>query len=178
MLGRVKYLYTFRAGNGESFQHARRQWILVDDQDLVYKFMNQFDRAMNMLEEQHGWLAADMGFATERYHEDDKTITFTRAGLVFCFNFHPSNSYTSYKVGIDQPGEYKIVLDSDWSEFGGHNRRDRSTTCHTYSEEHVGKKCHMLTYLPTRTAVVLERVGSSDHMEDIVLEVKSSTTAP
>jgi len=174
--GHPEWLDFPRAGNGESFQHARRQWILVDDQNLVYKFMNQFDRAMNMLEEQHGWLAADMGFATERYHEDDKTITFTRAGLVFCFNFHPSNSYTSYKVGIDQPGEYKIVLDSDWSEFGGHNRRDRSTTCHTYSEEHVGKKCHMLTYLPTRTAVVLERVGSSDHMEDIVLEVKSSTT--
>ena len=28
----------------------------------------------------------------------------------------------------------------------------------------------MLTYLPSRTAVVFERVGSSAHMEDLVIE--------
>ena len=89
-----------------------------------------------------------------------QTITFVRASLVFCFNFHPSNSYSSYKVGMDQPGEYRIVLDSDWSEFGGHSRRDKNTTSHTYKEGHVGKRCHMLTYLPSRTAVVFERVGT------------------
>ena len=71
---------------------------------------------------------------------------------------------------MDQPGEYRIVLDSDWSEFGGHSRRDKNTTSHTYKEGHVGKRCHMLTYLPSRTAVVFERVGSSCLMEDLVLK--------
>ena len=106
-----------------------------------------------------------------------QTITFVRGGLVFCFNFHPSNSYSSYKVGMDQPGEYRIVLDSDWSEFGGHSRRDKNTTSHTYKEGHVGKRCHMLTYLPSRTAVVFERVGSSCLMEDLVLEEDCETVA-
>jgi hypothetical protein len=31
-------------------------------------------------------------------HEDDKTIIFERAGLIFAFNFHTSKSYTDYKV--------------------------------------------------------------------------------
>ena len=44
----------------------------MDDQNLMYKFMNEFDKAMNLLEEKHRWLSAEMGFATERYHEDDK----------------------------------------------------------------------------------------------------------
>eukprot|EP00092_Neocalanus_flemingeri_P000515 GFUD01000547.1.p1 GENE.GFUD01000547.1~~GFUD01000547.1.p1 ORF type:complete len:762 (+),score=232.53 GFUD01000547.1:965-3250(+) len=168
--GHPEWLDFPRTGNGESYHHARRQWFLVDDQDLVYKFMNEFDKAMNLLEEKHGWLATEMEFATERYHEDDKTIAFERAGLVFCFNFHPSKSYSSYKVGLDKPGEYRIVLDSDWPEFGGHSRRDRSTNCHTYKEGHTSKRCHMLTYMPCRTAVVFERVGSSNYMEDLVLE--------
>merc|ERR1711892_400611 len=97
--GHPEWLDFPRAGNNESYQHARRQWNLVDDPNLAYKFMNEFDKAMNMLEEKHGWLDIAMGFAAERYHEEDKTITFERAGLVFCFNFHPSNSYSSYKVG-------------------------------------------------------------------------------
>ena len=99
-----------------------------------------------------------------------QTISFERAGLVFCFNFHPSKSHIDYKVGLNQAGEYRIVLDSDWPEFGGHNRRERGITCHTYKEGHVGMRCHMKTYLPCRTAVVFEKVGTSANMEDLVAE--------
>merc|ERR1711892_1435798 len=168
--GHPEWLDFPRAGNNESYQHARRQWNLVDDPNLAYKFMNEFDKAMNLLEEKHGWLDIAMGFAAERYHEEDKTITFERAGLVFCFNFHPSKSHTDYMVALNQSGEYKIVLDSDWSEYGGHNRRERGITCHTAKEGHMGKRCHMKTYLPCRTAVVFERVGTSANMEDLVQE--------
>ena len=96
-----------------------------------------------------------------------QTICFERAGLIFCFNFHPLKSHTDHWVGIDFAGEYKIVLDSDWPEFGGFNRRDRNITSHSFREEHVGKRCHIKTYLPCRTAVVFERVGSSANMEDL-----------
>ena len=64
--------FILRVGNNESYQHARRQWNLVDNPNLAYKYMNEFDKAMNILEEEHGWLNSSMGFATERYHEDDK----------------------------------------------------------------------------------------------------------
>merc|ERR1719499_503855 len=165
--GHPEWLDFPRAGNNESYHHARRQWNLVDDQNLFYKYMNEFDKAMNMLEEKFNWLNTEMKFAAERYHEDDKTICFERAGLIFCFNFHPLKSHTDHWVGIDFAGEYKIVLDSDWPEFGGFNRRDRNITSHSFREEHVGKRCHIKTYLPCRTAVVFERVGSSANMEDL-----------
>ena len=52
-----------------------------------------------------------------------QVIVFERGGCLFCFNFHPSASYTGYKVGVDREGEYRIVLDTDWAELGGHGSR-------------------------------------------------------
>jgi 1,4-alpha-glucan branching enzyme len=49
------------------------------------------------LEEKYGWLASDPAYVSCK-HEDDKTIIFERAGLIFAFNFHTSKSYTDYKV--------------------------------------------------------------------------------
>ncbi len=49
----------------------------------------------------------------------DKVIVYERAGLLFIFNFHPSQSFTDYRVGVEEPGEYKVVLSSDEPRFGG-----------------------------------------------------------
>lgn len=55
-------------------------------------------------------------------HEGDKVIAFERGNLFFVFNFHPTKSFTDYAIGISHPGKYKIVLDSDSKDFGGHER--------------------------------------------------------
>jgi len=47
-----------REGNGNSFAHARRQFNLVDDQLLRYRYLNEFDVAMNWVEDKHQWLKA------------------------------------------------------------------------------------------------------------------------
>jgi 1,4-alpha-glucan branching enzyme len=38
-------------------------------------------------------------------HEGDKVIAFERAGLVFVFNFHPTKSFTDYKIGVQTAGK-------------------------------------------------------------------------
>lgn len=57
-------------------------------------------------------------------HEGDKVVAYERAGLVFIFNFHMSQSFTDYRIGVEVPGEYKIVLSSDDKLFGGWDRVD------------------------------------------------------
>jgi len=160
--GHPEWLDFPRAGNNSSYHYARRQWNLVDDENLRYKFLNNFDAAMNNLEKTAGWLAADPGYVSEK-DEGDKVIAFERAGYVFVFNFHPSKSFTDYKIGVDVSGKYNIVLDSDATEFGGHARRDPAVPAHTFSEGYNGRRCHMYLYLPSRTALVLGRTGDSDH---------------
>ena len=54
--GHPEWLDFPRAGNNSSYHYARRQWNLVDDPNLKYKFLNNFDAAMNHLEEKYGWL--------------------------------------------------------------------------------------------------------------------------
>lgn len=46
-------------------------------------------------------------------------IVYERAGLLFVFNFHPKNSFTDYRVGVEEAGEYRVVLNSDEKTFGG-----------------------------------------------------------
>ena len=47
-----------REGNGNSFAHARRQFNLVDDKLLRYKYLWEFDVAMNWLEDTYKWLSS------------------------------------------------------------------------------------------------------------------------
>jgi len=160
--GHPEWLDFPRVGNGENYHFARRQWNLVDDQTLHYRHLNQFDAAMNHLESECGWLAADPGYVSTK-HENDKVIVFERSGLIFCFNFHPSQSLPDYNIGVEVPGEYKIVLDTDWPELGGHGSRDRQATSHTNSSSmgYNGRRTDMKVYLPCRTAAVWKRIGDT-----------------
>lgn len=65
---------------------------------------------------------------------------FERAGLLFIFNFHPSNSFTDYRVGIEAAGEYNVVLSSDDKMFGGHERIDKSVKHFTTDFEWNNRK--------------------------------------
>lgn len=56
--GHPEWLDFPRQGNNSSYHYARRQWHLVDDPLLKYKFLNNWDRAMQHLEEKYHWLSA------------------------------------------------------------------------------------------------------------------------
>ena len=43
------------AGNGGSLEKCRRRWDLADAENLKYKFMNAFDRAMNHLDKAYSF---------------------------------------------------------------------------------------------------------------------------
>ncbi|KAF6157791.1 hypothetical protein GIB67_038259 [Kingdonia uniflora] len=127
-----------REGNGWSCEKCRREWNLVDADHLRYKFMNAFNRAMNLLEEKFSFLTSTKQIVSST-NEEDKVIVFERGDLVFVFNFHPENSYDGYKVGCDAPGKYRNALDSDALEFGGHGRVSHDTYHFTSPEGIPGK---------------------------------------
>lgn len=141
-----------REGNGNSFHYARRQFDLVDDKLLRYRFLGNFDSAMMKLNEWHPWLHGHQYVSLK--HECDKVICAERGDLLFVWNFHPTQSYPDYKIGSCWHGDYKIVLDSDWREFGGHERNSRETVFKTQREAWNGRDYSMQVYLPCRTCVV------------------------
>lgn len=124
--GHPEWLDFPREGNNNSFWYARRQFNLPDDKLLRYQYLNHFDRLMNLTEEKYGWLHSSQAYISLK-HEGDKVIVFERAGVVFIFNFHPTNSYTDYRIGIEVEGTYKIVLNSDNKDVGGFGLIDENT---------------------------------------------------
>jgi 1,4-alpha-glucan branching enzyme len=151
--GHPEWLDFPREGNQNSFWYARRQLNLADDDLLRYKSLNEFDRQMNLTEAAHGWLHAPQAFISLK-NETDKVIVFERGGVVFIFNFHPTASYADYRIGVDAPGTYKIVLNSDSKELGGFGRIDEATRFFTTPMEWNNRKNWTHLYVPCRTALV------------------------
>ena len=143
-----------REGNGWSYKYCRRQWSLVDNPDLRYRELNDFDKAMIMLLKKGKLLETN---AENRWiHQDDKVIIYTKGDYVFAFNFHPTKSFEGYFVPVGKNGKYKVVLSSDDGEFGGFSRVDTSAVYKTYKlpDTRIGFNY----YLPNRTAVVLKKI--------------------
>lgn len=93
---------------------------------------------MNLTEEKYGWLSADPGYVSWK-HEGDKVIVFERANLLFLFNFHPTQSFPDYLVGINGSGTYSSVLCSDDEKFGGYSRIDPNISYFTFAEGYAGR---------------------------------------
>jgi 1,4-alpha-glucan branching enzyme len=156
--GHPEWLDFPRIGNNESYHYARRQWNLADDDSLRYKFLNNWDRGMNAVEEKHHFLSRGPAYVSWK-HDGDKVVVFERAGLVFVFNFHPTQSFPGYKVGVEVPGRYKLALNSDDEQFGGQNRLDKEQVFHTFPEGYAGRRNHIAVYIPSRVVIVLEKIG-------------------
>ncbi|XP_072441895.1 1,4-alpha-glucan-branching enzyme isoform X2 [Chiloscyllium punctatum] len=169
--GHPEWLDFPRIGNNESYHYARRQFDLLDNHLLRYQQLNAFDADMNNLEEKYGWLAAPPAYVSEK-HEGNKVIAFERANLLFIFNFNPEKSFPDYRVGIDRPGKYKIVLDTDSTDYGGHGRLNHNTEFFTDAQIQNDRPNSVLfrsddsdfslrrghaaeVYIPSRTAIIL-----------------------
>ncbi len=142
-----------REGNGWSYHYCRRQWSLVDNKDLRYCELNDFDKAMVKLLKEEDVLAKE---AVNRWmHQDDKILIYSKGDVVFAFNFHPTKSFDGYFVPVGNEGAYEVALSSDDGTFGGFNRVDTSYVYHTQTTPAgwVGFQC----YLPSRSAIVFKK---------------------
>ncbi|KAJ7228364.1 1,4-alpha-glucan branching enzyme [Mycena pura] len=156
--GHPEWLDFPRAGNQNSFHYARRQWNIADDPLLRYRYLYDFDGAMNHTAAQYGWLEAPQAYVSLK-HEGDKVLVYERAGLLFVFNFHTTNSYTDYRVGIEVPGKYTVVLTSDEKRFGGfENAKLGGEYLTTPLEWNNRKNFLQQVYIPARTCLVLAKV--------------------
>ncbi|KAL2634992.1 hypothetical protein R1flu_006471 [Riccia fluitans] len=106
-----------RSTNRYSYERARRQWSLLQDNG-PHSQLACFDRAMMKLDEDE---KIQTSGPLTLCHVDDSTkvVTYKRGPFFFAFNFHHKNFYEVYKVGVPDAGEFERILDTDLSEFGG-----------------------------------------------------------
>jgi 1,4-alpha-glucan branching enzyme len=143
-----------REGNGYSYHYARRQWSLAQNDALRYKGLLDFDRAMNHLD--IDWHVLSDPFIEQLYvHEENKQLIYRRGPLVFVFNFHPTNSYSDWRIPVPDPKDYKPILNSDDKRFGGHGLVDPSARYFKQNIPTAGRQQSVQIYIPARSVQVL-----------------------
>ena len=146
-----------REGNGWSYKYARRQWNLVDNHDLCYHYLGDFDKAM--LQVVKSVRTFQRTAVTEIWHNDgDQILAYERGQLVFIFNFNPSRSFEDYGFLVKE-GKYTVVLNTDDKAYGGFGLTDDTVEHFTMHDDlyHKQRKGWLKLYIPARTAVVLRR---------------------
>ena len=147
-----------REGNDWSYKYARRQWDLVDNMDLKYHFLGDFDEAMiKLIRSVRNFQATPLLKVWD--NDGDQILAYRRKDLVFVFNFSPTQSYTDYGFLVPA-GEYEVVLNTDAKQFGGFGLNDDSVHHLTqfdplYKKE---KKEWLKLYVPARSAMVLRKI--------------------
>ena len=138
-----------REGNGWSFHYCRRQWSLKNNGFLKYQWLNDFDEDMVKLTKEANMFSQRMG---DLRLTRDKVLVFYRGGLLFAFNFDPSQSQTDVAVEVPNYADYTVAMSSDDEKYGGWDR----VAHQTYHVKRKDGKNVVQLYLPARTAVVLK----------------------
>ena len=141
-----------REGNGWSFHYCRRQWSLRDNGFLKYQWLGEFDQDMIALAKSVDLFK--MRFGDLRFHDNGKKIiVFYRQGLMFAFNFNPTQSFTDVKVSLPHIADYEVVLNTDDPKYGGQGLIGNVPYPAIVDEK--GNSVISL-YLPARSALVLK----------------------
>ena len=145
-----------RPGNGWSYSHCRRRWDLCDNKNLRYKYLYNWDVAMNKLDDVFNFISSPFQYVSLK-HEDDKIIVFEKGDLLFVFNFHPYKSYENYKIGTKWGTKHKIVLDSDEFRFFGKGRLEygHGNFFPIINQGWNNRPNQFNLYIPSRTCMVL-----------------------
>ena len=152
-----------RQGNGWSHKYARRQWSLVDNERYFFSSLNKFDEAMvHLLKENLAPVKDKCGVHlpwVEKLwdNEGDQVVAFKRGKLLFVFNWNGVKSFEGYGIAVPA-GKYKVVLNTDATEFAGFGLSDDSVEHFTMPDDgFLGEgKGWLQLYLPARSAVVLQ----------------------
>lgn len=146
-----------REGNGWSHKYCRRQWNLVDNKELCYHYLGDFDEAMlSVLKSEKNIQKTPV---QEVWHNDgDQVMAYLRGDLLFVFNWNPSRSFTDYGFIVPE-GKWEVVLNTDNKLFGGNDLADDTVPHFTNFDPIYAKdgKGWILLYLPARSAVVLRK---------------------
>lgn len=146
-----------REGNNWSFQYARRQWSLIENKELKYHYLAEFDKEMLSLVK--SFKLFDVVYAELiQMDEVNKTMVFERQGLIFLFNFHIARSVPDYSFPVSEPGDYHVMLNSDDPAYGGHGRID-SKIIHISRYSETDQTHRLSVYNTNRTVQVFHRLA-------------------
>ncbi|MDR0299325.1 MAG: alpha amylase C-terminal domain-containing protein [Streptococcaceae bacterium] len=140
--GHPEWLDFPRLGNGDSYQQARRIWSLSENEELKYKWLGDFDKAMTGLEHSYKFIEKTESLQQRWIKNEDHLLAFQKGDILLAFNFDPSGSKHMEFDSLD----VELVFDTDDTKFGGFGPRNH----------YVYKDGKLNIELASRTAMVFK----------------------
>ncbi|KAK6132859.1 hypothetical protein DH2020_033390 [Rehmannia glutinosa] len=148
------------SSNKFSYSLANRRWELLEDG--FHNKLFAFDKDMMKLDADGKILLRGSRGLPNIHHVNDTTmvISYLRGPFLLVFNFHPTNSYERYSLGVEEAGEYQvsdasIVLNTDEEIYGGQGLIGRDQYAQrTINRRTDGSRFCLEVPLPNRTAQV------------------------
>jgi 1,4-alpha-glucan branching enzyme len=149
-------------------------WKLLDDD--LHRGLQRFVRDVNQVYTSEPALfrddLGDQSFAWIDCHDSDNSvISFLRNSpeetvppLVFVGNFTPLPRH-GYRIGVPFPGEYREVINSDWTKYGG-SGVGNDGGCHAESTPWQGQPYSLCLTLPPLGILMLKLRGTEAGQED------------
>ena len=146
-----------REGNNWSYHYARRQWSLMENKELAYDYLLNFDKEILAFIKEYKVLEAK-DLLNLWSDEELNLLAFRKGGLIFLFNFNPTESFAEYELPTMEAGKYKIVFNSDEPIFGGYARISSDYIYDTKILSKKENKIGITIYSPCRTVLVLRKI--------------------
>ncbi|KAL4580076.1 hypothetical protein LXL04_016253 [Taraxacum kok-saghyz] len=141
------------SSNDFSFSLANRNWDLLAKEG-IHQDLLSFDKDMMNLEKTERLVSK---WLPNIHHIDDTNmvISYLRGPFLFIFNFHPTNSYERYNVGVEEAGEYRVILNTDEKKYSGQGSLGLDQYIQkTISRRVDGMRNCLEVQLPSRSAQV------------------------
>ncbi|KAJ6833770.1 1,4-alpha-glucan-branching enzyme 3, chloroplastic/amyloplastic isoform X1 [Iris pallida] len=139
--------------NNHSLSFANRRWDLLMDKGIHNHLFN-FDKDMMKLDEDERILAKGSP-SVHHVNESNMIISYLRGPLLFVFNFHPVVSYEMYSIGVEEAGEYQVILNTDEINYGGRGELKKDQYLRrTSKKRNDGYRNSLDLTLPRRSAQV------------------------
>ncbi|MDR1864979.1 MAG: alpha amylase C-terminal domain-containing protein [Bacteroidales bacterium] len=144
-----------REGNNWSYRHARRQWSLLFNPDLKFRFLAEFDREMLALAKREHFFDHPAELLLD--DQPRQILAFRRNGMIFVFNFHPEQSFTDYGIPTGR-GKFRIALNTDALRFHGFGLVDDEMEYFSESilADRPMENTYLKVYIPSRCALAFE----------------------
>ena len=139
---------------------ARRYWVAEDETGRVVGGVGigELDGEADVCELQKMYCLKEARGTGAANQLIDAALAFARGRFLLLFNFHWSDSHADWPLVVP-PGDFRLRLDTDRPAFGGQGRIAQGQVFRAAWEIRDGQALPRIrVYLPSRTAMVLERV--------------------
>ena len=117
--------------NNLSFDKCHRKWNLIQNKNMIFQYLLQYERELHKLSDTYRWL--DIKEYKLIYVDNQKQIMiYKKLHQIFIVNFHTRVGYKNVYIPIHAAGNYRVIHSTSDMKYNGTNKIPTGTIYKSY----------------------------------------------